>query len=284
MYNSKQWQRSLDFTATSRKVFTETMLQHYLDPWGKPGKAATGLISRIYFAQHHYGPSSGSSSWDHMLPQHAVVSHILLHYGAQVEAKRLTPGRNNKRFFNSPIGPANKYTLMRPTKRPIRQPPLTAESRKSPTSTLPTSPTEMLANNRFRPTDEPDEPGDDLRANPSEDSGTLSSEPKAIAKATAQDSFGHRMTPLFSWKAQANINVCSHQATDVAGIRTPKTNKATSCYAGNATVMNTLRQDAPKKAKELAKAQAQVHLAQRGPQTLTPTLSVEVKRLKLVEQ
>jgi hypothetical protein len=70
----------------------------------------------------------------------------------------------------------------------------------------------------------------------------------------------------------------------MADIRTPRTDKATSCCAVHATVMNTLRQYAPKEAKELAKAQAQVRLAQRGPLTLTLTLSVEVNRLKLAEQ
>jgi hypothetical protein len=84
----------------------------------------------------------------------------------------------------------------------------------------------MLANNCFGLTDEPDEPGNDLRANPFDDSGASSSELKAIAKEKAKDSFGRRMT----------------QARDMSGGRIPKTGKATPCYAANAIVMNTLRQ------------------------------------------
>jgi hypothetical protein len=118
----------------------------------------------------------------------------------------------------------------------------------------------MLANNCVGPTDKPDEPGDNLRANPSDDSGASSSEPKAIAKVKAKDSFGRRMTLVdLEGKGKRKRVFTSGKGH---GRRTnPKTDAATSFYAVNATVTNTLRQDALKDAKELAKAQAQVHSA-----------------------
>jgi hypothetical protein len=151
-----------------------------------------------YVAQHHCGPSGSSSSWDHMLPQRVGAQPDPFALWSPDGSQQADTWAQHQSFlqqsdwtgehqvyFDAPDEEADSAT--------------SSDSGSEEVTDIDSS---NLSNrdascNWFGLADEPDEPGDDLRANPFDDSCALSSEPKAIAKAKAKDSFERRMTPLF---------------------------------------------------------------------------------------